>query len=182
MIFKPTRLPEVVLIEPKVFGDSRGFFMETWEARKFAEGGIDATFVQDNHSRSSRWVLRGLHYQLRHTQGKLVRVTAGEVFDVAVDVRKSSPTFGQWVGEYLSAENRRMLWVPPGFAHGFVVLSESVDFLYKCTDYYDPASECTLLWNDPEIGVQWPIPAGVAPIVSEKDRKGLAWRSIESLP
>lgn len=182
MNFKPTRLPEVVVVEPKVFGDSRGFFMETWEARKFAEGGIDAKFVQDNHSRSSRWVLRGLHYQLRHTQGKLVRVTEGEVFDVAVDVRKSSPTFGQWVGEYLSAENRRMLWVPPGFAHGFVVLSERVDFLYKCTDYYDPASECTLLWNDAEIGVEWPIPAGVEPIISEKDRKGLSWRSIECLP
>lgn len=182
MNFKPTRLPEVVLIEPKVFGDSRGFFMETWEARKFAEGGIDANFVQDNHSRSSRWVLRGLHYQLRHTQGKLVRVTEGEVFDVVVDVRKSSPTFGQWVGEYLSAENRRMLWIPPGFAHGFVVLSERADFLYKCTDYYDPASECTLLWNAPEIGVEWPIPPGVEPIVSEKDRQGLGWRSIESLP
>lgn len=182
MNFKPTRLPEVVLIEPKVFGDSRGFFMETWEARKFAEGGIDANFVQDNHSRSSRWVLRGLHYQLRHTQGKLVRVTEGEVFDVAVDVRKSSPTLGQWAGEYLSADNRRMLWIPPGFAHGFLVLSERVDFLYKCTDYYDPASECTLLWNDPTIGIEWPIPAGVEPIVSEKDRKGLAWRSIESLP
>jgi dTDP-4-dehydrorhamnose 3,5-epimerase len=182
MNFKPTRLPEVVLIEPKVFGDSRGFFMETWEARKFADGGIKASFVQDNHSRSSQWVLRGLHYQLRHTQGKLVRVTEGEVFDVAVDVRKSSPTFGQWAGEYLSAANQRMLWVPPGFAHGFVVLSERADFLYKCTDYYDPASERTLLWNDPEIGVEWPIPTGVEPIVSEKDRKGLGWRSIESLP
>jgi dTDP-4-dehydrorhamnose 3,5-epimerase len=182
MIFKPTRLPEVVLIEPKVFGDARGFFMETWEAKKFADGGIDAKFVQDNHSRSSRWVLRGLHYQLRHTQGKLVRVTEGEVFDVAVDVRRSSPTFGQWAGEYLSAENRRMLWVPPGFAHGFVVLSERVDFLYKCTDYYDPASECTLLWNDPTIGVEWPIPLGVEPIISEKDRNGIAWRSVETLP
>lgn len=182
MIFKPTRLPEVVLIEPKVLGDARGFFMETWEAKKFAVGGIDAKFVQDNHSRSTRWVLRGLHYQSRHTQGKLIRVTEGEVFDVAVDVRRSSPTFGQWAGEYLSAENRRMLWVPPGFAHGFVVLSERVDFLYKCTDYYDPASECTLLWNDPEIGVEWPIPAGVEPIISEKDRNGLAWRSVETLP
>ena len=182
MIFKPTRLPEVVLIEPKVFGDARGFFMETWEARKFAEGGIHASFVQDNHSRSSQWVLRGLHYQLRQTQGKLVRVTEGEVFDVAVDVRKSSPTFGQWVGERLSAENRRMLWVPPGFAHGFVVLSERVDFLYKCTDFYDPASERTLLWNDPEIGIEWPIPPGVQPVISEKDRNGLPWRRIESLP
>jgi dTDP-4-dehydrorhamnose 3,5-epimerase len=182
MIFKPTRLPEVVLIEPKVFGDSRGFFMETWEARKFADGGIQASFVQDNHSRSSRGVLRGLHYQLRHTQGKLVRVAEGEVFDVAVDVRKSSPTFGQWVGEYLSADNRRMLWIPPGFAHGFVVLSERVDFLYKCTDYYDPSSERTLLWNDPEIGIEWPLPQGVDLIISEKDRNGDRWRSIEPLP
>jgi dTDP-4-dehydrorhamnose 3,5-epimerase len=182
MIFKPTRLPEVVLIEPKVFGDARGFFVETWAARKFAEGGIDAHFVQDNHSRSSRWVLRGLHYQLRHTQGKLVRVTEGAVFDVAVDVRKSSPTFGQWVGECLSAENQRMMWVPPGFAHGFLVLSERVDFLYKCTDYYDPSSECTLLWNDPAIGVEWPIPAGVEPVVSEKDRNGAPWSRLETLP
>ena len=182
MIFKPTRLPEVMLIEPKVFGDARGFFMETWEARKFAEGGIDASFVQDNHSRSSQWVVRGLHYQLRHTQGKLVRITEGEVFDVVVDVRKSSPTFGQWVGEYLSADNRRMMWIPPGFAHGFAVLSERVDFLYKCTDYYDPASERTLLWNDPALGIEWPIPPGVQPIVSEKDRVGVPFRRIEPLP
>lgn len=182
MIFKPTRLAEVVLIEPKVFGDERGFFMETYHARKFAEGGIDASFVQDNQSRSSRWVLRGLHYQLRHTQGKLVRVTEGEIFDVAVDVRKSSPTFGQWVGEYLSAESRRMLWIPPGFAHGFVVLTERVDFLYKCTDYYDPSSERTLQWDDPEIGIEWPIPPGIEPIISEKDRNGTRWRALESLP
>jgi dTDP-4-dehydrorhamnose 3,5-epimerase len=182
MIFKPTRLAEVVLIEPKVFGDARGFFMETWEARKFAEGGINVNFVQDNHSRSSRGVLRGLHYQLRHTQGKLVRVTDGEVFDVVVDVRKSSPTFGQWAGEYLSAENQRMLWVPPGFAHGFVVLSERVDFLYKVTDFYDPSSERTLLWNDPDVGIEWPIPKGVDLIISEKDRNGTPWRSLESLP
>lgn len=182
MIFKPTRLPEVVLIEPKVFGDARGFFMETWEARKFAAGGIDASFVQDNHSRSSQWVLRGLHYQLRHTQGKLVRIAYGEIFDVAVDVRRSSPTFGQWVGEYLSADNQRMLWIPPGFAHGFVVLSERVDFLYKCTDYYDPTSERTLLWNDPSLGIEWPIPAGVQPVVSDKDRNGVSLGSIETLP
>lgn len=182
MIFKPTRLPEVVLIEPKAFGDARGFFMETWEARKFADGGINVSFVQDNHSRSSRGVLRGLHYQLRQTQGKLVRVTEGNVFDVVVDVRKSSPTYGQWVGEYLSADNRRMLWIPPGFAHGFVVLSERVDFLYKVTDFYDPASERTLLWNDPDIGIEWPIPQGVDLIISEKDRNGTRWLSIESLP
>jgi dTDP-4-dehydrorhamnose 3,5-epimerase len=182
MNFKPTRLAEVVLIEPKVFEDPRGFFMETWEARKFAAGGISAQFVQDNHSNSSQWVLRGLHYQLRQTQGKLVRVTQGEVFDVAVDVRRSSPTYGQWVGEYLSAANRRMMWVPPGFAHGFLVMSEKVEFLYKCTDFYDPGSERTLLWNDPAIGVQWPLPAGVTPIVSDKDRKGSTWETLESLP
>lgn len=182
MKFIPTRLAEVVLIEPKVFEDSRGFFMETWEAKKFAAGGIPAQFVQDNHSTSSQWVLRGLHYQLRHTQGKLVRVTHGEVFDVAVDVRRSSPTFGQWVGEYLSGANRRMLWIPPGFAHGFLVLSERVEFLYKCTDFYDPGSERTLLWNDPAVGVAWPLPAGVTPIISEKDRKGEAWDTIETLP
>lgn len=182
MNFKPTRLAEVVLVEPKVFEDPRGFFMETWEARKFAAGGIAAQFVQDNHSVSSQWVLRGLHYQLRQTQGKLVRVTQGEVFDVAVDVRRSSPTFGQWVGEYLSAANRRMMWIPPGFAHGFLVMSEQVEFLYKCTDFYDPGSERTLLWNDPAIGVAWPLPAGVTPIVSEKDRKGSTWETLESLP
>lgn len=182
MNFKPTRLPEVVVIEPKVFEDPRGFFMETWEARKFAAGGIAAQFVQDNHSSSSQWVLRGLHYQLRQTQGKLVRVTQGEVFDVAVDVRRSSPTYGQWVGEYLSAANRRMMWVPPGFAHGFLVMSEKVEFLYKCTDFYDPGSERTLLWNDPAVAVAWPLPAGVMPIVSDKDRKGSTWEALESLP
>jgi dTDP-4-dehydrorhamnose 3,5-epimerase len=182
MRFTPTRLSEVVLVEPKVFGDPRGFFMETWHAKKFADGGIDAQFVQDNHSSSSQWVLRGLHYQLRHTQGKLVRVTQGEVFDVAVDVRKSSPTFGQWAGEYLSAANRRMLWVPPGFAHGFLVVSERVEFLYKCTDFYDPSSEQTLLWNDPEIGIEWPLPSGVTPIVSDKDRVGAPLAQVEYLP
>jgi dTDP-4-dehydrorhamnose 3,5-epimerase len=180
--FTPTRLPEVVLVDPKVFEDPRGFFMETWEARKFAAGGIATQFVQDNHSSSSQWVLRGLHYQLRQTQGKLVRVTQGEVFDVAVDVRRSSPTYGQWVGEYLSGSNRRMMWVPAGFAHGFLVMSDKVEFLYKCTDFYDPGSERTLLWNDPAIGVQWPLPAGVTPIISDKDRKGSTWESLESLP
>ena len=182
MKFTPTRLPEVVLVDPKVFEDPRGFFMETWEARKFAAGGIAAQFVQDNHSSSSQWVLRGLHYQLRQTQGKLVRVTQGEVFDVAVDVRRSSPTYGQWVGEYLSGSNRRMMWIPPGFAHGFLVMSEKVEFLYKCTDFYDPGSERTLLWNDPAVGVQWPLPAGVTPIISDKDRKGSTWEMLESLP
>lgn len=182
MNFKPTRLPEVVLVEPKVFEDSRGFFLETWEAKKFAAAGIAAQFVQDNHSASTKWVLRGLHYQLHHTQGKLVRVTQGEVFDVAVDARKSSPTFGQWVGEHLSAANRRMIWIPPGFAHGFLVLSERVEFLYKCTDFYDPASERTLLWNDPDIGIQWPLPVGVEPILSDKDRNAVPLRRAETLP
>lgn len=182
MNFRQTRLSEVVLIEPTIFGDSRGFFLETWEERKFAAGGIAAHFVQDNHSHSSRGVLRGLHYQFRRTQGKLVRVAEGEVFDVVVDVRRSSPTFGQWVGEHLSSENRRMLWVPPGFAHGFLVLSNRADLLYKCTDYYDPNSECTLLWNDPDLGVEWPIRAGMVPILSQKDRNGRPWQRIEPLP
>lgn len=182
MKFLPTRLADVVVVEPKVFEDARGFFMETWEAKKFAAGGIPAQFVQDNHSASRQWVLRGMHYQLRQTQGKLVRVTLGEVFDVAVDLRRSSPTFGQWVGEYLSAANRRMLWVPPGFAHGFLVLSERVEFLYKCTDFYDPSSERTLMWNDPEVGIQWPLPAGVEPIVSDKDRRGALLADAECFP
>jgi dTDP-4-dehydrorhamnose 3,5-epimerase len=170
MRFLPTRIPDVVVIEPKVFGDARGFFMETWEQRKFAAGGIDTPFVQDNHSVSEQWVLRGLHYQIRNPQGKLVRVVSGEVFDVAVDLRRSSATFGQWIGERLSAVNQRMLWVPPGFAHGFMVLSERADFLYKCTNYYDPGSERALLWSDPDIGIEWPaLPSGVTPIVSPKD-------------
>jgi dTDP-4-dehydrorhamnose 3,5-epimerase len=169
MKFIPTALPGVTLIEPRVFGDERGFFMETWTRAKFAAGGIDVDFVQDNHSASRQWVVRGLHYQLAKPQGKLVRVVQGEVFDVAVDMRRSSPTFGRWVGERLSAENKRMMWVPPGFAHGFMVLSERCEFLYKCTDYYDPASERSLLWNDPALGIEWPIPSGVEAIVSPKD-------------
>jgi dTDP-4-dehydrorhamnose 3,5-epimerase len=179
MKFTPTRLPDVVVIEPRVFQDARGFFMETWEARKFAAGGIDARFVQDNHSSSRRWVLRGLHYQIRQPQGKLVRVTRGEAFDVAVDMRKSSPTFGRWVGEQLSAASRRMLWIPPGFAHGFLVLSEQAEFLYKCTDFYDPASERGLLWNDPAVGIEWPLPSDVQPILSNKDATAPELRSAE---
>jgi dTDP-4-dehydrorhamnose 3,5-epimerase len=169
----PTSLPDVVLIEPRVFEDARGFFMETWNEREFARQGIDVRFVQDNHSVSKQWVLRGLHYQLRQTQGKLVRVVHGEVFDVAVDMRRSSPTFGKWVGERLSAENRRMLWVPAGFAHGFLVLSERAEVLYKCTDFYDAQSERSLRWDDATIGIEWPLPEGVAPLVSDKDRAGL---------
>jgi len=170
MNFVPTRLRDVVLIEPSVFADTRGLFMETWEAAKFAAAGIEGRFVQDNHSESRQWVLRGLHYQVRKPQGKLVRVTRGEVFDVAVDMRRSSPTFGEWVGQHLSAENRRMLWIPPGYAHGFLVLSEHAEFLYKCTDYYDPGGERAVGWNDPAIGIEWPLPPGVEPIMSEKDR------------
>ena len=154
----PTAIPDVLTLEPKVFGDDRGFFYESFNAREFAEvSGITTAFVQDNHSKSARGVLRGLHYQIQHPQGKLVRVIDGEVFDVAVDLRKSSPTFGQWVGEILSADNHRQLWVPPGFAHGFVVLSATAQFLYKTTDYWYPAHERSLLWNDPALGIAWPI-------------------------
>lgn len=164
----PGSIPEVLVLVPKVFGDSRGFFYESFNARDFTEAtGVDAKFVQDNHSKSARGVLRGLHYQIQHPQGKLVRVLQGEVFDVAVDLRKSSPTFGKWVGEILSAENCKQMWIPPGFAHGFVVLSESAEFLYKTTDYWYPEFERSLFWNDPEIGVQWPI--DFSPQLAAKD-------------
>lgn len=156
MKITPTAIPEVLLIEPDVHGDARGFFMESWHARKYAEQGLDVAFVQDNHSRSRRGVLRGLHYQLEVPQGKLVRVTAGRVFDVAVDIRRGSPSFGRWVGYELSGENFRQLYVPPGFAHGFCVLSESADFLYKCTDFYAPETEYGIRWDDPDIGIDWP--------------------------
>jgi len=178
MKFVETPLRDVYLLEPTVFGDSRGFFLETWNIKTFRDAGFDLTFVQDNHSRSGRGILRGLHFQTEHTQGKLVRVTSGEVFDVVVDLRRSSPTLGQWYGASLSAENHRMLWVPPGFAHGFYVVSEYADFLYKCTDLYHPASELTLAWNDPTVGVQWPVPAGEEPRLSAKDVKGLAWGEV----
>jgi dTDP-4-dehydrorhamnose 3,5-epimerase len=170
---KATRLaiPDVVLIEPKVFGDARGFFFESFNQKAFNEAtGTNHAFVQDNHSRSSRGVLRGLHYQIQQPQGKLVRVARGAVFDVAVDIRKSSPTFGQWVGAELSEDNQHQLWVPPGFAHGFVVLSESADFLYKTTDYYAPQHERSIAWNDPSIGISWPALAqGQQPLLSAKD-------------
>ncbi|MCC4309517.1 dTDP-4-dehydrorhamnose 3,5-epimerase [Alcanivorax marinus] len=166
-----TRIPDVKLIKPKLFGDERGFFMETWNARAFAKAGIDASFVQDNHSRSVRHTLRGLHYQLPpHAQGKLVRVTRGEVFDVAVDIRKGSPTFGQWVGEVLSEENQSQLWVPPGFAHGFYVMSDSADFQYKCTEFYAPGHERCIRWDASELNIDWPILDNREPLVSEKDR------------
>ena len=167
MIVSDTALPGVKLIEPRVFGDDRGFFLESWNARAFAGAGIDADFVQDNHSRSARGVLRGLHYQIVAPQGKLVRVVQGAVFDVAVDIRRSSPHFGRWFGAELSAENKRMLWVPPGFAHGFSVLSETADFIYKCTTYYAPDHERGIAWNDPVIGIEWRL-AGT-PVLSAKD-------------
>ncbi|MDE2150680.1 MAG: dTDP-4-dehydrorhamnose 3,5-epimerase [Gammaproteobacteria bacterium] len=169
MNFQPLAIAEVVLVTPRVFGDARGFFMETWRADRFAEQGLPTRFVQDNHSRSARGVLRGLHYQIRQPQGKLVRVTLGEVFDVAVDLRRGSPTFGRWVGDRLSAENGRALWVPPGFAHGFYVLSEFAEFSYKCTDYYAPEHERCLRWDDPDLGVAWPLTPGTLPQLSAKD-------------
>jgi dTDP-4-dehydrorhamnose 3,5-epimerase len=164
----PADIPDVLVVEPKVFGDARGFFMESWNRRAFAQAGLDAEFVQDNHSLSRRGVLRGLHYQIREPQGKLVRVTSGEVFDVAVDLRRSSPTFGRSVGMRLSAQNRLMMWIPPGFAHGFLVLSEAADFLYKTTAYYHPEHDRSLRWDDPALGIDWPLD-GIEPIVSAKD-------------
>jgi dTDP-4-dehydrorhamnose 3,5-epimerase len=172
----PTAIPEVLIIEPKVFGDNRGWFTESFNAIAFANStGLNVQFVQDNHSFSRQWTLRGMHYQLKHTQGKLVRVTAGSVFDVAVDMRKDSSTFGKWVGVELSAENHKQLWVPPGFAHGFLVLSETAEFLYKTTDYYDPSSEACLSWCDSTIGIEWPIPLGKQALLNAKDAVGLAW-------
>jgi dTDP-4-dehydrorhamnose 3,5-epimerase len=176
----PTALPDVKLVEPRVFGDARGFFMESWNDRTLRDAGIDATFVQDNHSRSGQRVLRGLHYQIRHPQGKLVRVVAGEVFDVAVDMRRSSPTFGRWVGVTLSEHDKRMLWVPAGFAHGFLVLSPSADFLYKTTDYYHPEHERTLLWNDADVGIDWPLVG--EPLLAAKDAAGARLRDAEAYP
>jgi len=175
-----TALPDVRLIEPRVFGDERGFFFESWNARAFAAAGLPATFVQDNHSRSARGVLRGLHYQIEHAQGKLVRVTAGVVFDVVVDLRRSSPTFGRSFGLMLSAANWRMLWVPPGFAHGFLALSDNAEFLYKTTDYWYPEHERTLLWNDPALGIDWPLSG--APILTAKDAAGTPLAAADVYP
>jgi len=170
-IATPTALPEVVILEPKVFGDDRGFFFESFNQRDFQQAtGVDTPFVQDNHSRSAKGVLRGLHYQIQHPQGKLVRVAAGEVFDVAVDLRRSSPNFGKWVGVVLSAENKRQLWVPPGFAHGFVATSDVAEVLYKTTDYWHPEHERSLLWNDPTVAVQWPVSG--TPTLAAKDAAG----------
>ncbi|MGI2830725.1 dTDP-4-dehydrorhamnose 3,5-epimerase [Vibrio alginolyticus] len=169
-----TKIPDVKIIEPTVFGDERGFFMETWNQKKFEElvTGKPTQFVQDNHSKSKKGILRGLHYQTENTQGKLVRVVSGEVFDVAVDIRRGSPTFGLWVGEYLSAENKRQLWVPEGFAHGFYVTSEEAEFVYKCTDYYNPKAEISIKWDDSNIGIKWPL--NEQPITSPKDSDGMS--------
>ena len=175
MTIEPTPLAGVVVIRPKVFGDDRGFFFESWNRKQCQDAGIPTDFVQDNHSRSRQGILRGLHYQTEQRQGKLVRVAAGEVFDVAVDLRNDSPTCGQWFGCMLSAENKAQLWVPPGFAHGFYVLSPYADFLYKCSDYYHPESEVTLAWNDPTVAIDWPLVNGQPPELSAKDDAGLGW-------
>lgn len=177
MKYTPLSIPDIVLMEPEVFGDHRGYFMETFRQDDFSKNVGPYTFVQDNHSKSTKGILRGLHYQIKQPQGKLVRVTSGRVFDVAVDIRKSSPWFGKWVGETLSAENKSMLWIPPGFAHGFYVLSDEAEFTYKCTDYYAPKHERSILWNDPEIAINWPIDAD--PVLSPKDEKGLPFGSAE---
>jgi dTDP-4-dehydrorhamnose 3,5-epimerase len=174
----PTAIPDVMIFEPRVFGDERGFFLESWNAREFDNAvGVKVQFVQDNHSRSRRGVLRGLHYQVKQPQGKLVRIAKGRVFDAVVDLRKSSTTFGQWVGTELSEDNHRQFWIPPGFAHGFLVLSESADFIYKATDYYAPEHERCLIWNDPAVGINWPV--NMEPILSAKDRAGLPLRDVE---
>jgi dTDP-4-dehydrorhamnose 3,5-epimerase len=174
-----TELPDVKIIEPKMFGDTRGFFLESWNARAFANMGLDIAFVQDNHSRSDRGVLRGLHYQLIQPQGKLVRVVSGAVFDVAVDMRRASPCFGKSIGVKLSAQNKRMLWIPPGFAHGFFCLEDGTDFLYKCTDFYAPEHEKSMLWNDPVLNIQWPL-NDILPQLSAKDRDGLPLANCET--
>ena len=181
MIVTPTALPEVLVLEPKVFGDARGFFYESYNQRALRDAtGLNVDFVQDNHSRSAKNVLRGLHYQLAQAQGKLVRAVVGSVFDVAVDIRKQSPNFGRWVGVELSAENKKMMWVPPGFAHGFLVLSDFAEFLYKTTDYYAPQHERAILWNDPAIGVQWPLVG--EPLLSNKDQAAQRLKDAEVFP
>lgn len=182
MLFEATEIPDVTLITPQVFADERGFFLESWEERKFSAAGLDMKFVQDNHSHSKRHTLRGLHYQVSRVQGKLVRVVRGAVFDVAVDIRRSSSTFGRCVGVTLSEENRRMLWIPPGFAHGFLVLSACADFLYRCTDFWVPACERTISWNDPDLNIPWPLPAAAAPLLSPKDATAVCLRDAECMP
>jgi dTDP-4-dehydrorhamnose 3,5-epimerase len=179
MKFSPCSIPDILLVEPQVYGDSRGFFMETYHASAFAQAGIEVNFVQDNHSGSQKRILRGLHYQIRQSQGKLVRVIAGAVFDVVVDLRRSSPTFGQWAGTTLSAENKCQLWIPPGFAHGFYVTSDWAEFTYKVTDFYAPDWERTLRWDDPTVAIEWPLMDGLPPILSEKDSHGKSFDQIE---
>jgi dTDP-4-dehydrorhamnose 3,5-epimerase len=179
MEFIQTAIPDVMMMAPRVFGDDRGFFMETWQRRRFAEAGIDFDFVQDNHSKSGQGVLRGLHYQIQQPQGKLVRVVQGEVFDVAVDIRKGSPTFGQWVGVVLSADNKKMFWVPPGFAHGFYVISPEAEFIYKCTDFYAPQYERSIRWDDATLGIEWPLIEGQAPLLSARDQAGQLFADAE---
>lgn len=179
MLITPTRIPDVVLIEPQVFGDERGFFMETFQAKIFTDAGLPINFVQDNHSGSRQDTLRGLHYQIQQAQGKLFRVIVGEVYDVAVDIRRSSTTFGQWVGTSLSAQNKHQLWIPPGFAHGFYVISEWAEVLYKTTDFYAPAWERTIRWNDPALGITWPLKAEQPPILSAKDAQGKTLQEAE---
>ncbi len=179
MEFTATQIPDVIVIDPVVYEDARGFFMETWQEKKFRDAGIDARFVQGNHSRSSIGVLRGLHYQVSQAQGKLIRVIQGEAFDVAVDIRKSSPTFGQWVGETLSAGNRKLIWIPPGFAHGFLILSEIADFEYHTTNLYAPEHERTIHWNDPDLAIAWPLTEGQVPLLSKKDEAGVFLKDAE---
>ena len=179
MKLAPTSIPDVLMVTPTVFGDDRGYFMEVWHQAKYAAAGLDVRFVQDNQSRSRIGTLRGLHYQVEQTQGKLVRALSGEIFDVAVDIRRCSPTFGKWVGATLSGENKAQLYVPPGFAHGFLVTSETAEVEYKCTDYYAPQHERSIAWNDPDIGIEWPLPPGVTPILSAKDLAGKPLRQAE---
>ena len=174
-----TAIPDVKLIRPAVHRDARGFFLETWNRGEFVEAGLDSEFVQNNHSRSQRGTLRGLHYQVENAQGKLCRVSAGEVFDVCVDLRRSSASFGRWVGTLLSDENHEALWVPPGFAHGFLVVSETADYQYQCTDFHVPKHERTILWDDPDLGIEWPLPDGAAPLLSAKDLAGSAFRDAD---
>ena len=175
----PTEIADVKIIEPSVFADDRGYFLETWNQGAFAKAGLDVAFVQDNQSRSRRHVLRGLHYQLEQTQGKLVRVVKGAIYDVAVDIRRSSPTFGRWVGVELSEDNHRMLWIPGGFAHGFVALADDTDLVYKCTDFWAAKHERTIVWNDPDLAIDWPLPKGASPLVSPKDAAGSLFRGAE---
>lgn len=180
MKFSPTAISEVKVIQPKLYSDERGFFMETYQAARFSDAGIEVKFVQDNHSGSVKGTLRGLHYQIRHPQGKLVQIVTGEVYDVAVDIRRSSLTFGKWVGKKLSAENKLQLWIPPGFAHGFYVLSDWADVIYKVTDYYAAEWDRTLLWNDPDLGIEWPLINKAPPLLSEKDANGTSLKDADT--